>query len=432
MREDEQPADAQQDEHDGEHPLGGEGLVEDRGAAIELRPARQQRREHDGEQDRLLVVESLQQRRDHAHGQQDDGDRPGRVEAELEPAREEEQPGARDAPDEVRCLDHAEREHAFQQPEAPLGGGRGPGSEQHDPGKEARGREHLRSRQPAAEPRRHARQVLAPPAHLARSQEPGRDQQRDDVVDDPVGEQGGEQRRARRGAREELQQHHLEDPESGRDVARDPGDLGHQEHADEVAVRRPVRRQQHVQHPGREQPVGAREPDLRQRDPEGRYPDPPPPPGDRRGQEQRGEQIPAPEREAERTEGATDGEMRRQHAREAGGRGEQRHAEQHQQPEPERRRVQRRHPRDVARRQPPAHVEMHPHRGPADERRPHVVRDDVAHERGERRAPIGKRLADEARGEGVVAGEYEVVERRERHRGGDAGRRQRAQRRDHL
>ena len=84
--------------------------------AIELRPARQQRRQHDGEEDRLLVVESLQQRRDHAHGQQDDGDRPGRVEAELEPAREEEQPGARDAPDEVRCLDHAEREHAFQQP----------------------------------------------------------------------------------------------------------------------------------------------------------------------------------------------------------------------------------------------------------------------------------------------------------------------------
>jgi hypothetical protein len=124
--------------------------------------------------------------------------------------------------------------------------------------------------------------------------------------------------------------------------------------------------------------------------------------------------------------------MTRQRVREGGRRGEQGDPEQHQQAEPEGGRIQRRHAGHVAGRQAPSGVEMEPHRGPADERRTHVVRNDVAHEGGERGSPIRQGFADEPRGEGVVAGEYEVVERGERHRGRDAGRRQRAQRRDHL
>ena len=94
----------------------------------------------------------------------------------------------------------------------------------------------------------------------------------------------------------------------------------------------------------------------------------------------------------------------------------------HEQPEPERARIEEHDARDVLAAQPPARVEAVTRRRARQQREADVVRDRVADERRHRDLPLRDRPADVQEGELVVAGEDEVVQEGEGgERDGSAG-----------
>ena len=97
---------------DGDDPGRRESRVEQRGSTIERRPRSPEDEEDRDEEGRLLVVRTLEQRRRDPDDHGDDGEDVGGVEPPREPLREHEQRRADDAAEEMRGLDHAERQDA--------------------------------------------------------------------------------------------------------------------------------------------------------------------------------------------------------------------------------------------------------------------------------------------------------------------------------
>jgi hypothetical protein len=87
--EEAQPDRAQENHQDRGDPAGREARLAQRRPAIEVPPARQERGEHGGEQQRLLEVAALQERKDDARPEQAAGRHPCRVEPPLETAGQE-------------------------------------------------------------------------------------------------------------------------------------------------------------------------------------------------------------------------------------------------------------------------------------------------------------------------------------------------------
>jgi hypothetical protein len=100
--------------------------------------------------------------------------------------------------------------------------------------------------------------------------------------------------------------------------------------------------------------------------------------------------------------------------------------------EPERRHVEGHGARHVGHRNAPAGEHAVAHGAPAEEGEPDVVAEDVRDEGRERDARIRERPPDPAQGEGVVAGEREVAQQRERDRDGEVVARDRTQVPDHV
>src|SRR5258705_13567011 len=100
-------------------PAGRKPRVEKRRAPIERRPRAPKYDEDERENRRFLVVGALEQRGDDARGDRGDGQHPRPIEAARQTLRQKEQRGSRDAPEEMRRFDDAERQEAIPKSKAP-------------------------------------------------------------------------------------------------------------------------------------------------------------------------------------------------------------------------------------------------------------------------------------------------------------------------
>src|SRR6185437_219427 len=119
-------------------------LFEQAGLAIEIAAAGDERAEHHREENRLLIVELLEQAEQDARTEQQGGEVIRGVQSALQAAREQQQRRARETAKEVRDFNDGEREKGAE-PSEPAGQRRRrPGEEQDRAGQERRRGEHTR------------------------------------------------------------------------------------------------------------------------------------------------------------------------------------------------------------------------------------------------------------------------------------------------
>ena len=429
------PGDADRDEQDRERPRRRERLVEQGGLAVELAPAGDERGEDEREEDRLLVVQALDQRGDDPGSEQGDGEKIGRVEAALQPARQQQEAEACKAAGEMRYLDERQRDNVAQPPEPAVRRGGRARNQQDGAGEEGRRRERVRDerRRPPAEDAADADGVLATRRDFVAGKEQHREHEWEHVVDEAVCDERSEQRRRREREAEEHDDTCLKDSESGGDGAEDAGDLGDEERPrDRLKRKRRIARQQHEEHRRREEPVERRNPDLGYGETGAWQAELPLAPTDRGGAQS-----------AERDVGHDDCQCREssraaRRGRERHGRGEwdgarqQDPAQHRQEAEPERGGIEDDDFRDLRRRQSPRRVQPITHRTAAQERGAQIVAERVADEGSERDAQVGELGADERKSQSIVAGEGEVAANGQHECERDAPPRNGTERGDHL
>ncbi len=202
------------------HPLRGQ-----RRLTVEVPPARQQRREHQSQRERLLVVEALEQRDDHADREQRDGQQVCPVETLLDAVGEEQERRACHAADEVRELEHRQRDQTSHRRQPPPRRRRRPRKQQDRAAQKTGDREDLRhnARRPPPEQTRRSPHAFAPSDRLVGRQQHSGRRERGEIVDDPEREQGPERRDGgyRRGKQED--HHPFEDAEPAGHLARHRG-----------------------------------------------------------------------------------------------------------------------------------------------------------------------------------------------------------------
>ncbi len=132
-------------------PRGGESRVEEGGPAIERRPRPPEHDEHQEEESGFLVIEALQERRDHAGDHHDRRQVVRRIEPPGQALREDQERGAGHAAQKMRQLDDAERDERVEQLQPSRGSGRGARDQQDHSGQEGEDREHRR-REPLGQP----------------------------------------------------------------------------------------------------------------------------------------------------------------------------------------------------------------------------------------------------------------------------------------
>ena len=268
MRDDADPHGHRDHPKDARYPHGREALGEDRGGAVEGAPPEHQHAEDQREDDRLLEIEALQERREHARDQQPHRDVVGGLHAAEQRAREHQQSQSRQAPAEVRHLEHRERQELIEEREPLLDPGRRARDEQQRAGQEGERAGDLRHDRRDVDARQLVRagERGALPRELLGAEQQRGEEQRHEIVDAAVREQRADEC-VRRNAGQRQQHHRLEHADAAGNVADDAGDHCRRidaEEADEADVR--SRRQQRPEHRARERQVRDPEQDLRQAD----------------------------------------------------------------------------------------------------------------------------------------------------------------------
>ena len=264
-------ADPHRHEHhagDACHPPRREALRENRRRAVEGAPPEHEHPQHEHQHCGFLEVQPLEERGKDAGHQQPHADVVGRPHAPEQRARQHQQSQAYQAPDQVRHLEHRERQELVEerQPLVHRGGSAGEqqqracekgqraGDLRHDR-RDVQARQLLRP----GEPRALFGDFLGPEQQRA-------EQQRHEVVNGTIGEQRAEQRVCGH-ARQRQQDHRLEHPDPAGHVAEDTGDHRGRVHAEErYEANLRVGRQQRPQHRCGQRQVEHAEHDLRQPD----------------------------------------------------------------------------------------------------------------------------------------------------------------------
>jgi hypothetical protein len=223
-REESQPDRCANSADDRDNPSRCETRVEKCRAPVEGRARAPQDDEHECENGRFLVVPALEERRDDPRRNDSHGRQPRAIQPPREALRQQQQRGARDASEEMRSLDHAERQHTIEKRETARGGRRRAGEQQDDPGDEREHREYARREllgQPV-ECRPDARRLRPSLRKLVGNKDDKRDGKRQQVVDRSIHEQWRQQR-LRRQVRVQQQNHQsFEHADTTRHVARQP------------------------------------------------------------------------------------------------------------------------------------------------------------------------------------------------------------------
>ena len=234
-------------------------------------PRRDERHENDPERHGLLVVPSLQEGRDDADEQGDDGQVVRRVEAAAQAVREDEERRAREARDEVRRLDHRERDQVADEVQSQAHLRRRTGEKQDHSANEGREREQRRrrDRRPSAGNARHASHARPAARGLVDRQQHEREPERKQVVDDAKDDHRAEQPGRLDVPAEQRDEGELEHPQPAGDVAHQSRNLREHERAEhhpERQVRR-WKRQDGPEDRRHQHPVHERDGQLDERHP---------------------------------------------------------------------------------------------------------------------------------------------------------------------
>ncbi len=431
VREEHEPDGGAQCERDGGAPRRRERRAGECGAAIEIAVARQEQEQHHREDAGLFVVGAFQQRehdaaRQHPHRREVRG-----VEPALQIAREQQEPHADEAAEEMRALDDGPREH-LRQPVEPLRDrGHGTGEKQEEAARERAQRERARHerRRPRIDEVRDPAHRRPVHAHLAHDEQRHRERERHQVVDHAIGDERGQKLRARMLGAEEQQERRLEHAEPARHVAHDADRLRQEKAAEEARQRHDdAVRQEHPERGGREGPVERARQELRRHEARVWERDLPLAHDERRPAHDRRDDV---RRDRDRQQHADEpraGERQMQRRRQRARRHDEDDRAQRRQAEPERQRAERDDARHFARGESPAGVEAVAHGAAAQEGDAGGLAERKAQERRQRRAPVGQGTFDVAARERVVGGERAVPEAGRDERQHEARRRQRRER----
>ena len=265
MREQADPDGDRQHADDAADPGRREPRTQHRRGPVERVAPDPQHQQHEPEIDRFLDIETLEQRGEHARGEQPEREVVRGVAALEQRAREDQQAEPDHAAREVRHLEHGQRQPVTQAHETRVDRRRRAGQEQHDARDEDERTGQLRHDR--CEVGGAGASEAAQPAEmaygfLAREQQRC-ERQRQQVINESIREQAREQL----VPRDLWQRQHddgLENAETAGNVAHDAGDARDRKHAgerDEVDLRRG--RQQRPEDAGRDQQVARRQQHLR-------------------------------------------------------------------------------------------------------------------------------------------------------------------------
>jgi len=431
MREDDEP-DRRDDHHDDRRRPGrGEQRTEECPATVELPAGRQECHEHQREYRSFLVVDALEQRHRDPDQQESAGGHVRHLQPALEVAGEHEEAEPRQAAEEVRRLEDAEREPALDPGKPPVDGRHGAREEQHGPAEKAHGREHVgNDGRPLVDHAADPLERLATPRDLVRPQDEGGNAEGEEVIDEPIGDQRPDDGMGVQRGREQRNDDGLEDPESPRDVADEPCTLGQEKEPQEGRKRDRVRRQQGPQRRARERPVERCHEDLRSRHPGRRRRELPLPDAQRPSSERDDRQVRGDEADQDQAQ-----RLRRAERDDVeGGWDGRRLDEEHDTAErteshPEREGREADDACDLPRRETPPRVEAQSHGATRQEGDAERLAEREPDEGCHRRAGVGEGVAGVATAEPVVHRERDVSERRaaerqrqpERGEGADGG-----------
>ena len=408
-----QPRRAAQRRHDRHDPAHAEAGAEQRRAPMEQPVGRRQRQCQQGHQRSLFVVDALEQRKHRAGQQQHQGQPVSRIQPPLQAARQDQQQHADHAGQQVRNLQHRQRQqlaqdrHAHRQCAGRAGEQQYRAADQGQAGKERR-------QQPSEPRRQHG--LAAPALRLALQHQQCSGTQRQQVIDHPVRGQRTEDRCSQlrvAGGTEAGQHHRLEHPQPAGHVADQADDLGDHEDRQEMpeAVVQRIRHQ-HVKHRGGEAPVARPDQDLLQRGAHGRQRHAPTPdaqlamdqPARQPGQRQ------CDQHRTHRLAQAGQRQLRRQRHPQQGGAGER------QQAQPEAAGAEQHHAGDLAVAQPVLQVEAIADRAGHQQRHAHRIAEGVADEGNQADAAPRQPTPDRGQRQAVVHGHHRVTRQGKQHR----------------
>ncbi len=411
-----EPDRAGQHQGDGRHPSPGETLAEKGSPAVKMTPAGEQRRQHDGEDDRFLVVAPFEQGEKTAGGEQQRRQVVGDIEASLQAPGEKEQARPGQAAEEVGELHHRQRKKMLEpvQPGLDLRGcsrvEQDNASDQHQQSETLRHQEG----EPSGQQTGIAKDPFPAAQHFVGDEQDRRHQQGDQIIDHPVDHQGAEE--AGRGdLRDQHYHHRLENADSAGDVA-DQGKGLRGEKQSEKGGKREVcsGREQHVENRARQGPIESPQNELGKGQGERGHGNGPAPQLPRLTAQRAHPQIGGDEQDDDpphRPQGGDpgssephQGRRRRKENRPGDGKN----------PKPEGGYRKSDDPTDLPRRQSPDGIEPKPHRPAAEKRQADVVAEGVAEKGGKGHLLPGKRTAEVAYPEPIVTGHDQVTENRQK------------------